>query len=87
VNQLADRVPDEVARILENEMRLVREAIALVASGVSPRVIVASLRLSAQLLDPGRRLAAEAGVRLVPLWHTDEDGADIAIERETDAEA
>ncbi|MDP9260416.1 MAG: hypothetical protein M3O89_00415 [Actinomycetota bacterium] len=82
-----DRVPDEVARTLEHEMRLVRDAIALVVSGASRRVIVASLRLSGQLIDPGRRLADEAGVRLVPLWHTDEAGADIAIERETDAEA
>jgi len=87
MDQLVDRVPDEVARTLEREMRLVREAITFVASGGSPRVIVASLRLSGQLLDPARRLAAEAGVRLVPLWHTDEAGVDIAIERETDEPA
>ena len=87
MNQLADRIPDEVARTLEHEMRLVREAIALVASGGAPRVIVASLRLGGQLIDPGRRLAAESGVRLVPLWHADEHGVDIAIERDTDAEA
>jgi hypothetical protein len=68
-------------------MRLVREAIAVVAFGVSPRVIVASLRLGDQLLDPARRLASEAGVRLVPLWHSDEAGVDIAIERIADDDA
>jgi hypothetical protein len=86
VVQLADRVRED-ARTLEREMRLVREAIAVVADGVSPRVTVAGLRLGEQLLDPGRRLAAEAGVRLVPLWHADEAGVDIAIEREADERA
>lgn len=67
-------------------MRLVREAIALVASGASPRVVVANLRLSPQLLDPGRRLAAEASVRLLTLRRADNAGVDIAIDRETDAQ-
>jgi hypothetical protein len=85
VNQLTGRAPDDVARILERELRLVREAVALVAQGVSPRVTVAGLRLGWRLLDPGQRLAAQAGVRLVPLLHADEAGVDIAIERGTDA--
>jgi hypothetical protein len=81
VAQTVDRVAEEVARTLEREMRLVREAITLVAQGASPRVTVNGLRLGTQLLDPLRRVAADAGVRLVPLWHSDEAGLDIAIER------
>ncbi|HZC33624.1 MAG TPA: hypothetical protein VE640_10095 [Candidatus Bathyarchaeia archaeon] len=65
-------------------MQMVREAIALVASGASRRVIVAGLRLGHQLLDPGRRVAIQAGVRLVPLWDANGAGVDIAIEREID---
>jgi hypothetical protein len=84
VVQIIDAVPDEVAGTLEREFGLIREAIALVANGTSPRVTLASLRLSSQLLEPARHLAAEVGVRVVPLWHADEDGVDISIERETD---
>lgn len=84
MDQTADRIQEEVARTLEREMRLVREGIALVANGASPRVSLAGLRLAEQLLEPARRLAAEAGVRLVPLWPAGEAGLDIAIERIVD---
>ena len=80
-----DEVEDQLAQVvpatLEHEMRLVREAIAMVASGGAPRVILAGINFAETLLDPARRLALEAGVRLVPLWRADEAGADIAIER------
>ena len=80
-----DEVEDQVAQVvpatLEHEMRLIREAIAMVASGGAPRVILAGINFAETLLDPARRLALEAGVRLVPLWRADEAGADIAIER------
>jgi hypothetical protein len=72
---------DRVGRTLEQEMNLVREAIAMVATGRSRRVIVGGLRLGEALLAPARAMASEAGVRLVPLWTTDEAGVDIAIER------
>ena len=80
-----DDVEDQLAQVvpatLEHEMRLIREAIAMVASGGAPRVILAGINFAETLLDPARRLALEAGVRLVPLWRADEAGADIAIER------
>jgi hypothetical protein len=80
-----DRAPDEstarVGRTLEYEMTLVREAIAMVAGGGSPRVTVAGLRFGESLLATARGLATEAGVRLVPLWMPDDFGADIAVER------
>lgn len=65
-------------------MNLVRDAIAMVAGGGSPRVVVAGLRFGEALLASGRQLATAAGVRLVPLWMPDDAGADIAIERISD---
>jgi hypothetical protein len=62
-------------------MGLVSEAIAMVARGGSRRVVVGGLRFGEELLAPAGRLAAEAGVRLVPLWMPDDAGADIAVER------
>ena len=53
----------------------------MVASGGSRRVVVGGLRFGEALLVPARVLAAEAGVRLIPLWMPDDAGADIAIER------
>ena len=80
-----DEVEDQLAQVvpatLEHEMRIIREAIAVVASGGAPWVILAGINFAETLLDPARRLALEAGVRLVPLWRADEAGADIAIER------
>jgi hypothetical protein len=72
---------EPVGRTLEQEMNLVREAIDMVASGGSRRVVVGGLRFGEALLVPARGLAGEAGVRLVPLWMPDDAGADIAIER------
>ena len=76
-----DRTASSVARTLEQEMALVREAIAMVASGASPRVVVGGLRFGEALLTESRSAAAEAGVRIVPLWMPDDAGADIAVER------
>ena len=73
-----------IERQLDREMDLIREAIAMVAGGASPRVVVAGLHFGEALVIPGRALAAEAGVRLVPLWTADESGADIAIEQIAD---
>jgi hypothetical protein len=72
---------ERVGRTLEHELNLVREAIAMVAGGASRRVVVGGLRFGENLLAPASGLAAEAGVRLVPLWMPDDAGADIAVER------
>ena len=66
---------------LERERRLVNEAIAMVAVGAAPRVVVASLKHSQALLDPARRLALEAGVRIRPLWRENGAGVDLAVEQ------
>lgn len=76
-----DRTAEAVPATLEHELRLIEEAIAFVASGGAPRVVVASLRLGEALLGPAQRVAREAGVRILPLWRADEAGLDIAIER------
>ena len=81
MNTTGDSAADAIATTLDHELLLIREAIIMVASGGSPRVVVAGLRLAGPLIDPGSRLAQAAGVRLVPLWWADETGADLAIER------
>jgi hypothetical protein len=73
--------PREIAaRAVELELRLVQDAIALVASGQSRRVVVANLRVGDAILGQAEALARAAGVRIVPLWSTDEAGTDIAVE-------
>lgn len=76
-----DRSAEVVPATLEHEIELIRDAIAMVAAGASPRVVVANIRFGETLLDLARSLALQAGVRLVPLWRTDESGADISVER------
>jgi hypothetical protein len=76
-----DRPASSIGRTLEQEMTLVREAIAMVAGGASPRVVVGGLQFGEALLTLSRSAAAEAGVRIVPLWMPDDAGADIAVER------
>lgn len=75
--ELADAA---VARAIDGDLRLINEAILLVALGAAPRVIVAGLNLGDTVLDTARRLALEAGVRLVPLWTTDEQHLDVRVE-------
>jgi hypothetical protein len=64
---------------MDREARLVREAIAMVASGASPRVVIAGIRYGETLLDDARRIALEAGVRVNPIWRQDHNGADIVV--------
>lgn len=59
---------------------MVREAIAMVASGASPRVIVAGISAGDQILDAAQRLGLESGVRVNRLSQHDDRGADLAVE-------
>jgi hypothetical protein len=72
---------DAIRLEVDRELRLVTDAISMVAGGASPRVTVAGLSLSDQVLEPARRLARQAGVRIVPQWSADESGVDITVER------
>jgi hypothetical protein len=67
-------------RELETEERLLEEAIALVASGRSRRVVVAGLPDSVLLLDVAGRSADRAGVRVRPLPEIRHGILDVAIE-------
>ncbi|HEY3162907.1 MAG TPA: hypothetical protein VGJ71_01030 [Candidatus Limnocylindrales bacterium] len=66
---------------IERELRLVREAISLVAGGASQRVVLAGIEHGEELLDTGRRLALAAGVRMVRLSREIDGPADLAVER------
>jgi hypothetical protein len=69
-----------VQRQLDGELRLVQQAILMVASHATPRVLVAGLRLGEAILDPARRMALESGVRVFPAWTADEQHLDIRVE-------
>ena len=69
--------------IVDRELGLLRDAIALVAGGGAPRVMVAGLELGDALVEPAERLAMAAGVRLVSDWSADGHHVDFAVERQT----
>jgi hypothetical protein len=56
----------------------VRAAIDVVASGAASQVTVQALGCE-QLLPAARALGRAAGVRVEPLWWTDDDGCDIVV--------
>ena len=74
MRQVTNGPEDAVPAALEREVGLIRDAIALVATGGAPRVVVAGLALGDQLLPSAQRMAETAGVRLVPTWGADEEG-------------
>ena len=59
---------------------MVREAIAMVASGASPRVVVAGISRGNEILEVARRLGLESGVRVNRLSQREQTGADLAVE-------
>jgi hypothetical protein len=75
-----DRASAAVPRTIDRELEIIRAAVGLVAAGGSPRVVLAGLRFGETLLVESRKLAAAAGVHVVPLWTTRSEGADLAIE-------
>ena len=64
----------------ERKLRMVREAIAMVASGASRRVVLAGISRGAAILDTARRLGLESGVRVNRLEQREDKGADLAVE-------
>ncbi len=59
---------------------MVREAIVMVASGVSRRVVVAGISRGDEILDVARRIGLECGVRVNRLSQKENAGADLAVE-------
>lgn len=72
---------DTDAPLTEGELRLVRQAILMVSSYGTPRVVVAGLRFGGVILERCEALADEAGVRIVPLPTANGDRLDLAVER------
>jgi hypothetical protein len=66
---------------LDLELRLIADAVELVAHGSSPRVTIAGIRFGDELLERARAMAALAGLRASGLYRTDESGSDLVIER------
>ncbi len=69
-----------MARGRERELRLAREAIAMVASGATPRVVIAGIRHGNEILESARRIGLASGVRVNPLRQPENDAADLVIE-------
>ena len=65
----------------ERELLLAREAIAMVASGASPRVVLAGIRFGDLILEPTRMLAREFGVRVDTIVRQLDAGTDLVVER------
>ncbi len=82
--EIVKRPVDPAIPTLDHELGLVRSAIAMVASGGAPRVSLGGLQFGEQLIETARALALEAGVRIVPIWTSDEGGADMRVERIAD---
>jgi hypothetical protein len=69
-----------IARGQERELRMAREAIAMVASGATARVVIAGIRHGEQILESARRLGLASGVRVNPLRQPDADASDLVVE-------
>lgn len=65
----------------EIELQLIREAIAMVATGKSRRVTLAGIHHAAPLLERAQRLADDAGVEVTPLQRAGGLGTDLAVGR------
>lgn len=72
--------PRQSEVVKERELLLAREAIALVASGASPRVVLAGIRFGEIILEPARRIALESGVRVNALRRSTDSGTDLVVE-------
>jgi hypothetical protein len=75
-----DRDITRVGMSLDTEIRFVAEAVALVASGRSRRVVVAGLHDDPAVLRQARRSAARAGLALIPIPGACDGLIDLAVE-------
>ncbi len=72
---------------VDTELRMIVDAVELVRSGASARVTLGGLQFGDQLLVRARKLAESAGLRVVPVYATDETaGTDLVIELPQDPE-
>jgi hypothetical protein len=66
---------------LEAELRMVRDAMSLVARGAAQRVVVANIQHGRVIVEPARAEAERAGVLLEVLTTADPRRVDLALER------
>lgn len=66
---------------LDLELRLVADAVEVVAQGRSARVTIGGIRFGDVLLVEAQRMAAAAGLVALALYSVDESWADLVIER------
>lgn len=59
---------------------MAREAIAMVASGITPRIVIAGIRYGDEILDSARRAGLASGVRVNSLRRSDREASDLVIE-------
>jgi hypothetical protein len=76
IHLVTPRPPDPAA----GEERLVREAILMVATTSTPRVLVAGMAHGETVLDRLRRVALENGVRLLARPTARGDRLDVVVE-------
>ena len=80
MNELPEAETALASAAWDGEERLVREAILLVASHASPRVLVAGILWGEQILDRCKRAALEAGCRVIPKPADGSDRIDLVVE-------
>ncbi len=68
---------------IRSELAEVMAAISLVSAGVATRVVVSNIAFGEQLLHRARAVAAGRGLVVEPLWHADDRGCDLRVERPT----
>ena len=69
----------QTRRAIERELRLVEDAIALVASGAAPRVTVGGLAFGAQLLPRVAAMARQQLVVVQELWSPWSDECQVEV--------
>ena len=72
---------DRTLRTIDRELELVAGAIRMIAGGGAPGMTLIGLEFGPAVLEQSTGAALAAGVSLVPLWQTDEDGCDIRVLR------
>jgi hypothetical protein len=66
---------------LETELRMVQEAVLLVAAGAAQRVTVAGLRHGRVILEPAQAFAGDVGLRVEAVSTADPRRIDLAAAR------
>ena len=75
----------DVRALIDQEADLIASAIRLVAAGVSPRTVIAGLRMAAAALAIAAPQADDLGVRVDLIGRPDQHGCDVVVTTLMDA--